>query len=106
IDLTFAVTLDVPKLAGRRVVERKDDRRHPGRDVDIAVDELRDGDGPVAARIHELEVTPEMLGTPAPAAVPITTDEVVLEDRDASTFVDGTRVLRLCRRAGGHECGR
>jgi len=66
------------------------------RDVDVAVDELRDSDGPVTAGVQEVEVAPEMSCAPAPPAVLLAPDEVVLEDGNASAFVDGTRVLCLC----------
>src|SRR5713101_692720 len=69
VDRQRAVALEVAKLSRGRVVEGEDDRRHADRHGNVAVDQLRHGDGAIAAGIEQLEIAAKAVARAAPAAV-------------------------------------
>ena len=86
IDREHAVLLDVAELPRRRVVKGKDDGRRAGREHEAPVEQVAQGDQPVALRLERREVTPEVLGRSRPARLGII-DLVVLEDHHAAELV-------------------
>src|SRR5205807_1287585 len=74
------------ELARGGIVEGEDHRRRAGRQRDAAVEELAEGDEPVAPRVERLEIAPEVLGRARPALFGVV-DLVVLEDHHAAELV-------------------
>ena len=91
IDLELTVARDIAELAWRRVVEREDDRRRAGRDVDASVEQIVEGEQPVTARVEGLQIAAEILGRPRPPLLGVV-DLVVLEDHDAAELVRRERL--------------
>ena len=86
IDIELTVLLDVLELAWARVVENEHHGRLSSRQVDLAVQKLRNGHGPVTLVVDELEVAGKMTSL---ASIPSirAVDEVVLDDGNAAKLV-------------------
>ena len=86
IDQPLPVALDVPELAGGGVIEGQDHGRGPAGQGQLAVEEVAEGDEPVAALPQALEV-PAEIGRGARPALLGGVDLVVLEDHDPPELV-------------------
>src|SRR5215212_8481091 len=111
VDLELAILLDVLELARAGVVKNEHHGGQTARQVDFAVQKLRNGYGPVTFVVDELEIAGKVSSLASVASV-CAVDQMVLDDGDAAELVwNPAGVLsrsarRRCRCSGATRRGR